>query len=79
AYCWRELRQRDTANALLKLALSQDSMVVRAHKLLYINAVETGDSNQAHYHRDMIKQITPWYWPYLEADINRAISGSKAR
>jgi len=73
----RALRQRDTSVALFNLILKQDSMVFDAHKLLYINSIETGDSAMAHFHKAWIQKLAPWIWPRLEYEVQMAIRRGK--
>ncbi len=77
ALSYRKLKQRDSTRVLLELMLRQDSMSLNGHRHFYILGVESGDSVMAHFHKNWIQKLAPWYWPRLEFEVQMAIAKSK--
>lgn len=73
ALSFYHLHQPDSAKFWAYYILDQDSLVLDAHKMLYIYAVESGDSVVAALHRKWLEKIAPWYWPRLDFEVHRAV------
>ncbi len=79
ALSFYQLRQSDSAKAWASFVLSQDSLVLDAHKLLYIYGVESDDTLSVAIHLAWLKKLAPWYWPRLEYEVQLAVDRAKRK
>ncbi len=73
AFCHLLLKERLQAVLTLDGLLARDSLVVEAHRDLYLFAMLAADTAKADIHAAWVKKLTPWYWPRVEADVARRV------
>ena len=67
AFCYSKMNQKKQCLKLLNYILEQDSLVISAHKDLYLFEKVYGDTLKAAVHRNWLMKLVPWSVPSFDA------------
>ena len=73
AFNHMQLGNHDRAIKLNELVLEMDSTIFESHKDLYIYMRYNQKLERAELHKRWLLKLVPWYWPRLEANVEKQI------
>jgi hypothetical protein len=77
AFSYMKLNRHSKAYPMLDALIKRDSLIVEAHRDLYMYAMLLGDTAKAAIHERWIKKLTPWYWPRIKGDVRRVLETAR--